>query len=242
MGMNGTTSRILTFNGIPSSDLNLVVESGDILSSAEYDVEFEEIPGMNGDVSFSKKRFKNKEVTYELATVRNITSRAVSLHSWLFSDPEKYCRLEDSVTPDFYYMAMFLGPADIETKVMRFGKTEIEFTRKPQRFFKIGEEPVTVTTSTTLVNPSIQTALPLIRVYGHGTVNIGDVQVTVAEHPNPYVDIDCERKYSSYQSQRMNQYITLTNHQYPALMAGNTGIQVSGEITRVEITPRWWCL
>ena len=234
--------RVLTFNGISSDDLDFVVETGDILSSAEYDVEFEEIPGMNGDVSFSKKRFKNKEVTYELATVRNITSRAVSLHSWLFSDPEKYCRLEDSVTPDFYYMAMFLGPADIETKVMRFGKTEIEFTRKPQRFYKSGETAVTVTSSETLVNPSKMTANPLIRVYGHGTVNVGDVQVTVAEHSNPYVDIDCDRRYSAYDSERMNEYITLTDHKYPELKAGNTGVSISGDITKVEVTPRWWTL
>lgn len=240
--MQGTTSRVLTFNGITSKDLNFVVESGDILSSAEYDIEFEEVPGMNGDVSFSKKRWKNKAVTYELATRRDIKERAMSLHSWLFSDPEKYCRLEDSVTPDFYYMAMFFGPVDVETKVMRFGKTEIEFTRKPQRFYKIGEDPVTVTDDVVLTNPSIFTAYPLIRIYGHGTVNVGDVQVTVDEHSNPYVDIDCERKYSSYGSERMNQYITLTDHQYPSLGAGNTGVQVSGEITKVEITPRWWCL
>ena len=242
MGMTGTTSRTLTFNGISSKDLFLVVESGDILSSAEYDIEFEEVPGMNGNVSFSKKRWKNKEVTYVLATCRDITSRAMSLHSWLFSDPEKYCRLEDSDTPDFYYMAMFLGPVDVETRVMRFGKTEIEFTRKPQRFYKSGEDPITVTSEVTLVNPSNFTALPFIRIYGHGTVNVGNVQVTVAEHSNPYVDIDCERKYSSYGSERMNQYITITDHQYPSLGAGNTGVQVSGEITKVEITPRWWTL
>lgn len=234
--------RVLTFNGISSDDLNFVVESGDILSSAEYDVEFEEISGMIGDVSFSKKRWKNKEVTYVLATRRDITSRAMSLHSWLFSDPEKYCRLEDSVTPDFYYMAMFLGPADIETKVMRFGKTEIEFTRKPQRFYKSGEDPITVTSEVTLVNPSNFTALPFIRIYGHGTVNVGDVQVTVAEHSNPYVDIDCERKYSSYGSERMNQYITLTDHEYPELKAGSTGVEVGDRITKLEITPRWWTL
>lgn len=234
--------RELIFNGISSKDLNLVVETGDILSSAEYDVEFEEIPGMNGDVSFSKKRFKNKEVTYELATVRDITSRAVSLHSWLFSDPEKYCRLEDSVTPDFYYMAMFLGPADIETKVMRFGKTEIEFTRKPQRFYKFGENVVTVTDTASLINPSRMTARPLIRVYGRGTFEVGDVQVTVAEHTNPYVDIDCDRRYSSYGSERMNQYITLTDHEYPELKAGSTGVEAGDGITKLEITPRWWTL
>lgn len=234
--------RILTFNGISSNDLGFVVERGDILSSAEYDVEFEEVPGLNGNVSFSKKRFKNKEVTYELATTKEIVSRALSLHSWLFSDPENYCRLEDSACPDFFFMAMFLGPADIETKVMRFGKTEIEFTRKPQRFFKSGEKVVTITSNGSLENPSKFIALPLIRVYGNGTVNVGDVQITIAEHLDPFIDVDCDRRYSAYGSANKNSFVTLTDHRYPELKAGSTGVQISGNVTKVEITPRWWTI
>ena len=43
-------------------------------------------------------------------------------------------------------------------------------------------------------------------------------------------------------SLNMNQYLELPNNEFPALTPGSNQISFGSGITRVELTPRWWCL
>ena len=93
---------------------------------------------------------------------------------------------------------------------------------------------------TCIVNPTQQTALPVIRVYGYGTLTVGSETITIAQHANAYIDIDCEIMDCYCGAVNCNSLVSFSSHEFPKLPAGVTHIAYSGNITKVEVTPNWW--
>ena len=118
---------------------------------------------------------------------------------------------------------------------------DIEFTRKPQRFLRSGEGVVTYNATGKIYNPTLFDALPLIRIYGNGTLTVGTTSVTWSG-ASAYVDVDCDIQDAFYLGSNMNQYITLSGYNVPKLVPGETQITLGDGIAKVEITPRWWIL
>lgn len=86
----------------------------------------------------------------------------------------------------------------------------------------------------------MQTAKPLIRVYGKGIVQIGKQTIEILKAPTEYIDIDCDIQDCFEGTVNRNSYVSLTD--FPVLGPGSNGITLGTGITKVEITPRWWIL
>ena len=54
------------YKGIKSSDMGLRIESKEVFSAPEYDVNFISIPGRHGDLIADGGRFPNAQVTYSV--------------------------------------------------------------------------------------------------------------------------------------------------------------------------------
>lgn len=93
-----------------------------------------------------------------------------------------------------------------------------------------------------VVNPTLFASRPVIRVYGHGTLTVGDVTVTVAQNPYEYIDIDSEMMDCYHGDDNANSYVSFSTGEFPTLPAGTTALSYTGSITKVEITPHWWRL
>lgn len=93
--------------------------------------------------------------------------------------------------------------------------------------------------ATQIYNPTLFDALPLIRVYGAGTVDIGGVEVTVASSNYEYIDIDCDIMDCFHGTDNCNSLVSFSGNDFPTLPSGVTAISLDG-VTKVEITPRWW--
>lgn len=234
-------SRTFTYDGHVSSEYGVYVGETSSFQTPEREITDVVIPGRNGSLTRDGKRFNNNVITYQCYIVEDALEGFATLQELLLSSAS-YRKLEDSIDPDFFRKARVHAGSDFDiiSSMHEQGTFQIEFDCLPQRFYKTGETAVEVTSTGTLVNPSKFTALPLIRIYGNGTVNVGDVQITVAEHADPYIDVDCDVRNCFYGSTNKNSFVTLTDHRYPELKAGNTGVSISGDITKVEITPRWW--
>ena len=152
-----------------------------------------------------------------------------------------YARLEDSYHPDEFRLASFADGITVDTSghYNVQGRFDISFNCKPQRFLKSGEDEVIYTEDGTITNPTSFTAKPLIRIYGAGTVGIGDVDVTF-DGSTAYVDLDCEMQDAYYWPTNKNSSIILSPNRFPTLEAGSNGIVFGTGITEVDITPRWW--
>lgn len=101
-----------------------------------------------------------------------------------------------------------------------------------------GEVEVTVASPVDLTNPTNFPAKPLIRVYGNGSVQVGDTIATIQNNTN-YIDIDCEAMNCTDGSTNRNSDVSFSGNDFPVLEAGNNSILLNGP-SNVEITPRWW--
>ena len=127
---------------------------------------------------------------------------------------------------------------------MRFlnksGECSITFDCKPQRFLKSGEMVITSDGEIKLYNPTGQTALPLIRVYGSGdgTLAVGNTIMEI-KGINGYMDIECDTQNAFKANENCNGRVSRV---FPVLESGLTGISFSGKITKIDIIPRWWTI
>lgn len=234
------------YNGRPLTDFGLYVSGHGTFNSPERDVTKVEVPGKSGDLIFDNGRFKNVTITYrdsfilqddlnEIAFMKKMRELA----SFIKSSPG-YHRLEDTYHPDEFRLAICTTSIDPEVYNLVAGVFDLEFDCKPQRYLKSGEALLEFTANGQILNPTTQTSKPLIRVYGYGTLGIGEETITIGSHSQSYIDIDCDMMNCYCGAVNCNSYITLASGDFPVLVPGPNGIAFSGNITKVVITPRWW--
>lgn len=235
---------VVTFAGRSSADYGIFVEHpvSHVIPSRDY--ENVHIPGRNGDLHIDRGSFNNVSREYEIVSGTHETNYefiSSQVAEWLHYE-KGYQRLEDSYEPDYYRMAMLVDEVELENVLYHAGRGTVKFDCKPQRFLIKGEKPVTFTENGYIVNPTRFDAAPIIRVYGEGTVGIGEMTITVLTHPSgiPYIDIDSDIMDSYYEATNCNSYISFSGTDYPLLHPGRNGITIGTGITKADITPRWW--
>ena len=229
--------------GKSSDDVGAIVEYYPALPRPARKAETVQIPGRNGDLIYMQDAFENYEQPYAIyisAERIKIPNAAISVSQWL-NAPKGYQRLEDSYEPEFFRMACYTGPTDIENILNRFGRAQINFKCKPQRFARTGEYPKTFTKAEVILNPFAFPALPLIKVYGNGSgvLQVGTYAVKFLEL-NEYTVLDCEMQNAYKGSKNKNN--TIYAPEFPRLEPGETHISWTGGIEKIEIAPRWWTL
>ena len=234
---------IVIFNGISSQDLHIQVQTEPDYDFPEKDYEVTHVPGRNGDIVIDQGSWQNVSRKYNLAmdAVKiSYTEVASKLVQWLHS-ASGYARLEDSYEPDFYRMAMYKDSGSISNIYNKAGQIEVEFTCKPQRYFKSGEIADIFTTSTEYRNPTDFPAKPLIKIHGSGsgTVGIGTYTVTINDILDGMI-VDSEQQDTYKDQTNCNSRVSIA--EYPKLVSGNNEISISGGVTSIEIIPRWWTL
>lgn len=232
------------YSGISTQDSGVYVAPKDIDNAPQRDFDKVEVPGRNGSLIIDNNRYKDGSQGYTgIIYDDEKFDEYISMFRNVVLGDSGYRRLEDTFHPDEYRMAYFDG--DFSPKTIRLwhkmGKFEIDFVCKPQRFLKLGEKTNQFTASGLLFNPSMQDALPMIRVYGHGQINIGDYSIYVAQNAYSYIDIDCERMDAYYGNHNCNNIISLESD-FPVLKRDETEITFDSTITKVQIIPRWWTL
>ena len=234
---------IVIFNGISSQDLHIQVQTEPDYDFPEKDYEVTHVPGRNGDIVIDQGSWQNVSRKYNLAMDAgkiSYTEVASKLVQWLHS-ASGYARLEDSYEPDFYRMAMYKDSGSITNIYNKAGQIEVEFTCKPQRYFKSGEVADIFTTSTEYRNPTDFPSKPLIKIHGSGsgTVGIGMYTVTINDILDGMI-VDSEQQDTYKDQTNCNSKVSIP--EYPKLVSGNNVISISGGVTSIEIIPRWWTL
>ena len=234
---------IVVFNGISSQDLHIQVQTEPSYDFPEKDYDVTHVPGRNGDIVIDQGSWQNVSRKYNLAMDAgkiSYTEVASKLVQWLHS-ASGYARLEDSYEPDFYRMAMYKDSGSISNIFNKAGQIEVEFTCKPQRYFKSGEAADIFVASSEYRNPTDFPAKPLVKIHGSGSgvVGIGTYTVTI----NDIIDgmiVDSEQQDTYKDHMNCNSKVSIT--EYPKLVSGNNVISISGGVTSIEIIPRWWTL
>lgn len=227
----------LVFNGKDFADFSAQVLESNFLQGGERDVTLFNVLGKNGTLIVDNNRFKPVTYWVKLGVIGNMQINMDAMRSFLASS-KGMCRVEESQTPNMFRMAAFHKSFAPDKYDHLNGTVKLEFTAQPQRWFKNGEMKVSFTSNGSIMNPTGQTALPLIRVFGHGSFVIGSLEVTIAEHTQAYIDLDCDAMLAYCGAVQMGQYVSSTSHEYPSLHTGANGITLDG--VTLEIIPRWF--
>lgn len=230
--------------GRSSDDVRVIVERYPSVTLAARKLETQAVSGRNGDLLFAQNAYQNyvqRYAIYVSAECRKLPRAMQDVAAWLCGPPG-YQKLEDSYDTGAYRKAYFAGPLDVESVLHRFGRADIEFNCQPQRFLRIGDEPIRAVNGQTLRNPTAFAALPKITVTGTGvgTLTVGDVTVTINSMPRGAVVFDSDTQNAYFGADNLNS--TISAPEFPTLPAGESVVSWTGGIAGVEIIPRWWTL
>ena len=230
----------LTYDGNKLSEFGIKVISSNAFNSPTKIVQTFTIPGRNGELTIDRNQFENIDIEYGIV-IDKATSNIKKLQEFLMFK-KGYKKLVDSSIPGMYRMARITDAIEIEdiSILGKVGVLKIVFNCQPQLFYEDGDTFVSKKSKEMVINPSLFTSYPIIRIYGNGSVKIGQYQIDVKPHEDPYVDVDCDLKSCSYGLKRKNEIVTLSNYEYPTLPTGSTTIEYPSTITKVEIKARWW--
>lgn len=227
----------ITYAGNALNIYNLFITNAGVYSSPKRNYESISIPGKSGNIILENDSFENLEHKYPAAITQDFDTNFLALKAYLLTK-KGYHKLVDTFNPDEFYLATFSRFEDVKQPNLNptIGTLKMVFDRKPQRYLVSGETPIEFTSNGEILNPTEYNALPLIRVYGSGTLTINDVSIVISTSSS-YLDIDCELQEVLQAGGNLD--ITLTNGEFPKLKAGINTIQKTG-LSKVIITPRWY--
>lgn len=231
---------MIYFDDQSSADFGVYVEYFPSLVVPAQKYEKVSVPGKNGDLIFPQEAYENVEREYEIyisAKERKLHNVARAVSQWLIKPG--YKRLEDTYEPDVFRMAHCAGGIEIENYFNEFGKATIVFDCMPQKWLKSGEKSVQITNGATLTNPTEFPSKPLVKVTGsgNGTLTFNGTTVSLTGISG-YLMIDSENMNCYKETANCNNQMS---GKFP-MLSGTTEISWSGNITRVDITPRWYSI
>ena len=266
----------LTYDGVDSSSFGVFISGEGVFNAPARRGEMISIPGRNGSLFMDEGVYENIPVKYPaFIGTKNETifrKKLGDLRSALTSRGN-YKRLTDTYHPDEFRIAAYRSGLDVDPEEYnRTGKFTIEFDSKPQRFLFSGEIPQVFTANGTIINPTLFTASPLIKVTGNGVVAIGDYRFIVSDNTGTiWIDTDIMESYfpagelypwtdengeqleqeigigldlvnGTIYPTNMLSHIEFINSVMPKIVPGEVPIRRSNTITKLEIIPRWWYL
>lgn len=234
------------FGGTKSTDFNVILTGGKLENTPRRDVTKQTVPGRSGDLVYDNGRWNNTTVTYSAAILSDFLTNFRGMKKALLSK-QGYQRLEDTLHPDEYRMAMLNAAMTPETlRMSKTGLFDLTFDCKPQRYLKSGEYSILLSAPGALINSSGFPALPLLKVYGNaaGTVSVGSIVVDIRSLEDVIIlDSDVQDAYKinaagAYENKNSCIYAP----EFPALQPGENVISWTGGVEKIEIIPRWWTL
>ncbi len=236
-----------TFDGVNSLTYGIYA-TGLVYGAPTRAVEMIPIPGRDGALAIDHGRFENIPVTYQcgcFASDQATFAQKMSDFRNALVSRHSYARLADDYHPNEYRQALFMAGLEVEPFMSKAGQFEVVFEAKPQRYLTSGETYTTYSSGSNVSNATRFPAKPLIKVTGYGTVKVGSVTMTITGSAGVVTYIDCDLmdcyRYSGSAIVSANSAVTFSGNDFPVLAAnGNTGVTYSGNVTKVEIMPRWW--
>lgn len=235
---------MIIWAGTSNKDVGMIIEHYPSVILPNRSQDIQKVPGRNGDIVLINGSFENYEQSYsaflDARNIGKLEQVMPKVVDWLLGH-EGYQRLEDSYFPDVYRMAYYSGGSEFISLFNEYGEGTLTFNCAPEKYYKTGEWPITLSKNQVLMNPSSFTANPLILVKGSGsgTLTFNGSSVTITNvGTSVTIDVKLHKAYNGTTSRN-----NTINGMYENLRLGkNTTITWSGGITGVDITPRWWTI
>ncbi len=234
----------LMFKEHSSLEFGLLITEKGSYNGAQRDVTYTSVAGRNGDLITDNGNYKNITIPYKFTLLNNTGLEFVELahqiKGWLLTE-QGYFRLWDTYDSKYYRLASYSDAVNIEQDLRDIGSLSLSFNCKPFKYSFEGEKTVEMTAAGSLYNAELFPSNPYIKVVGNGTITL-----SINEDSFLLSDVD---EYIELDSEMLNAYKGLvaannkmTANSFPVFKPGNNNISWVGNVTRLEIIPRWCCL
>lgn len=225
--------------------MGLRIESKNVFSGPEYEVDFLSIPGRDGDLISNGGRFPNVQVTYSVfipaKTTSELSQKITAVKGWLYSGLNAYHKLSDTYDTEFTRKAVYTGKLDIEDEMNRIGIFTISFSCQPFRYSVDGQTETTLVSSGVITNPYPFVSKPMLTLTGSGkgtlTIQSADSNAAWTFTDVNGITIDSEQMNCYKGAESKND--TVSGDGFPILYPGENVFTFSGGISGITVTPRW---
>lgn len=227
-----------------SLEFALLISEKGSYKGASRDISYTSVPGRSGDLITDNGRYKNVNIPYKCTllnnTVKDFAELAHQIKGWLLAE-SGYFKLWDSYDGKYYRLASYSDEVDIEQELRCLGSLSLSFNCKPFKYSFEGQNPVIFTEAGSLYNAEYYPSSPYIKITGSGTVvlSINNNSFTF-EDIDEFIEVDSEIM-NAYKGTVPQNY-KMTGEGFPTLTPGNNAISWVGNVTALEIVPRWCCL
>lgn len=234
----------LYFKGINSLDLNLYIKSKGSYNAPARDVTYTSVPGRNGDLITDNGRYLNVNIPYEFTLIkkdiRMFEELISSVKAWLLSETG-YFPLWDSYDPRYFRYASYNGGIEPLEELRGIGEFTATFNCKPLRYSFDGQKTITISSAETIINPEAFKAKPYIKIYGNGNIYLFiNNNAFGFKNVSEYIEIDSEI-LNAYKGSEL-QNLKMTSVDFPTFFPGKNNISFVGDVSKIEIIPRWCSL
>ena len=227
------------YNNINSNDLGLIIENTPEIPTANFVYDEIEIDG--GENLTTKSGFSDIEFKIDFvyfAEPSEYLKKKQRIDSWLLDNVNKY--LTYSLDNFSVYRVKKVSIDNTTTTSRTVRHFTVTFSCTGLKYMSSGLDLLELATTGIKINNSGDyESKPLLKIFGSGniTISIGSNSFTV-NNVNNYVVIDSELKECYKDSTNMGKNMT---GDYPILLVGENTISWTGNVTKVELTPRWRC-
>ena len=242
---------MIEFAGIRSDERYMIVEHYPQRFFPKRKYSTQVIPGGDKDfvIDEGEDAFSNYSQPYSVffdSKGPGLPQASRHIAEWLLGNPG-YQRLEDSYDPDFYRLAYYSGGEQFLNHFNEYGRGTLTFTCAPKRYYKVGEDSITLTNGQKLYSPSTFKAHPIFKITGNGvcTINIadkfGDTKTFTINNVSGTISIySREHKALTELGVSVNQNVQ-TDYENLYLDSEST-ISWSNTISSLIVIPRWWTI
>jgi phage-related protein len=233
---------LIVYGGESSSDYGMVVSEAPAYERPNRKQTIYTVPGRNGAVVFQDDAWEDVVRSYNVWIAEGVQPLSVKVSAFeaMLNSMKGWQRLEDSFEPDVFRLAYYSGGNDFSNKMTQYGEATINFTCRPERFLKTGEQEVTVINNQKIVNQTRFTAKPLIHIEGSGTVTVTIGGDTISASITDYINIDCETM-NAYRLAAENKNSDISGS-FPKIIPGENTVGITGTTTKVTIVPRYFTI
>lgn len=243
-----STINWLRFRNFDSRDHNVYVRKKNVFDRAERDLSFVSVAGRNGDIVIDNGGYKNLDITYELTLLSSQFNEISENENFFYSledmkrtltEDGGYYNLYDSYTPNYYRKACLIKGLSVEQPHWSVGKFSLKFNCKPFKYRVDGDEIKTIATRTTQIyNPEIYESLPYFKIYGDGDLSLV-INGSIYDFENVSGYIECDSEMMNVYKGTVNKNFDFSSSKFPKLSSGSNTIDWSGDVSRIDVKPRW---
>ncbi|NRT34143.1 phage-related protein [Clostridium beijerinckii] len=227
------------YNNVDSRDLDLIIENVPIVPATNIEYETIEIDG--GENLTRIKGFSDISLSFDFwykADNDEYFMKKALIDNWLLNTKSKELFYSADESKTYKVKQIKISETKTSSRIIR--RFTATFICNGLKYMTSGLKPKNIVTSeTTINNFGTYESRPLIKIYGSGniTVSINSSNFTI-KNVVDYVTIDSEIKECYKDNINFGRNMT---GDYPVFFIGKNTILWSGNVSKLEITPRWRC-